>query len=233
MRYYRIRSEVLKGNKLLASSGLIVNTQGNVSVYDQIKKVIAIKPSGVPYNNLRKRDIVVLDLNGNKKYGKLKPSTDFPIHLEIYKSFPHICSVVHTHSVWATSWAQSCMSIPILGTTHADYYVDEIPCTKDLSKSEIIEDYEKNIGKSIVEILSQCDENRFLPAVLIARHGAFSFGESPEKAVSSAIDLENIAEIAGRTIALRNKKIKMPKALVEKHFYRKHGKNLYYGQNSA
>lgn len=224
---------MLKANKLLASSDLIVNTQGNVSAYDQINKVIAIKPSGVPYKNLKKRDIVVLDLNGNKKYGKLKPSTDFPIHLEIYKSFPHICSIVHTHSIWATSWAQSCMDIPILGTTHADYYVDRIPCTKDLSKSEITEDYEKNIGKSIVRALSKYDEDRFPPAVLIARHGAFAFGESPEKAVSSAIDLENIAEIAGRTIALRNKKIKMPKALVEKHFYRKHGNNLYYGQNSA
>ena len=229
MRYSKIRKRVFLANKMLASSGLVVSCQGNASEFDPEKNIVAIKPSGVPYGKLRKRDIVIVDLSGKKIDGKLSPSTDLMTHLEIYKSFPLIRGIVHTHSVWATSWAQANSDLPVLGTTHADFFPEPIPCVRNLSTTEVKINYEKNTGATIVERIMEYDTGLLPPAVLVPWHGVFSFGNTSISAVNNAICLENIAELAHRSLQIKHSG-EMPNVLIKKHYYRKHGDNAYYGQ---
>lgn len=224
-----LKNKVLRANLKLPESGLVLYTWGNVSEIDRKSKLIAIKPSGVPYKNMKESDIVIIDLEGKVIEGSLKPSSDAPSHIELYKAFPEIGGICHTHSRWATIWAQSGKGISAYGTTHADYFYGTIPCTRDLRKSEIEIDYEKNTGLLIVEALDGTDPKQ-LPAALVKNHGPFTWGKDAEEAVYSSVVLEEIALMAW-TLELRNSLQKeMPKYLLDKHFLRKHGDSAYYGQ---
>lgn len=223
-----LREKVCQANKDLEKYHLVVFTWGNVSAIDRKNGYVAIKPSGVSYRELIADDIVILDLEGNIIEGKLKPSSDTPTHLELYRSFPDIGGIVHTHSEWATSWAQAGRSIPAFGTTHADYFYGEIPCTRFLRQDEIEQEYELNTGKVIVEEFA--DKNpQHIPGVLISGHGPFSWGKDADNAVHNAVVMEQVAKMAYRTIALGNNH-PIDKFLLDKHYLRKHGSKAYYGQ---
>lgn len=226
--FEEIRDRVLRANLALAEHGLITLTWGNVSEIDRNEGIIAIKPSGVKYETMRAEDIVILDPYGKKIDGDMNPSSDTPTHVELYKSFPSVGAVVHTHSKWATVFAQCAMPIPPLGTTHADTFFGEIPCTRKLTEGEIFSDYERETGKAIAELFTD-ETARQIPAALVCSHGPFCWGCNAQKAVENAVILENTAMMAWHTLMMKSE-VEFQKALLEKHFSRKHGKSAYYGQ---
>ncbi len=223
-----LKHTVYLANKELVNFNLVIFTWGNVSGYDPSSHLMVIKPSGVNYESMMPEQMVVVDMEGNVVEGKLRPSSDTPTHLELYRNFSNIRGIVHTHSEWATSWAQAGRFIPAFGTTHADYFHGDIPCTRFMRKDEVIHDYELNTGKMIIDTFRDIDPLT-MPAVLVAGHGPFSWGDSPLNAVHNAVVLEQIARMAYRTIALGNNR-SLEKFLLDKHFDRKHGKDAYYGQ---
>ena len=225
-----LKKEVYEANMALPRYGLITFTWGNVSGIDREKGLIVIKPSGVPYEELTVEDMVVIDLEGNKVEGELNPSSDTDTHLELYRNFPDLGGIVHTHSKWATIWAQAGRGIPAYGTTHADYFYGEIPCTRQMSKGEIEGKYELETGKVIVERFKDINPN-FVPAVLVYSHGPFTCGKDAAEAVHNAVVLEEVAMMAWHTENLSGTVTSsMDQTLLDKHFLRKHGANAYYGQ---
>lgn len=224
-----LKEQVYKANMELPKRKLITYTWGNVSGIDRKTGYFVIKPSGVDYEVLKPEDMVVMDLEGNKIEGKYKPSSDTPTHLELYKAFPEIGGVVHTHSPWATSWAQAGRSIPCYGTTHADYFYGDIPCARSLTKEEIEEEYEKNTGLVIIETFKTLNPN-YVPGVLCVNHGPFTWGKDAMEAVHNAVVLEEVAKMAYQTESINHHVQHAPDMIKEKHFMRKHGKNAYYGQ---
>ncbi len=223
-----LKEKVYKANLALVEHGLVIFTWGNVSGINREKGLIAIKPSGVSYETMKASDMVVLDLEGNIIEGQLKPSSDTPTHIELYRNFKNIGGVVHTHSEWATSWAQAGKAIPAFGTTHADYFYGEIPCTRDLTAEEIKNAYELETGKVIVQTFKNLDPDA-IPSVLVKGHAPFSWGSTPDNAVHNAVILEYVAKMAFRNMMLGNKK-PIEQFLLDKHYLRKHGKDAYYGQ---
>lgn len=229
-----LRKQVYEANMALKKSGLVLLTWGNASAFCKEEGLLVIKPSGVSYDELAPDNMVVLDLEGNVVEGDLKPSSDTATHIELYKAFPEIGGVVHTHSTYATSWAQSGRSIPCYGTTHADYFYGSVLCARELTVHEIKEAYEKNTGLVIVDELKKSGKEVFAsPAILCRNHGPFTWGRNVAKAVENAIVLEEIAKMAYQTEELSGKGRETQKAssyLMDKHYYRKHGENAYYGQ---
>lgn len=228
----RLKEEVLKANLLLPQFGLVTFTWGNVSGIDREKGLVVIKPSGVEYGTMTADDMVVTDLDGNVVEGKYKPSSDTPTHVELYKAFPNIGGIVHTHSRWATSFAQAHRDIPALGTTHGDYFYGDIPCTRLMTAQEIGGEYEKETGKVIIETFKDKDPDA-VPAVLVASHGPFSWGKTPYEAVHNAVVLEEVSFMALQAMTLNPEIGKMQRELLDKHYLRKHGKNAYYGQDDG
>ena len=228
MEIKKLKRRVLNANLKLPKYGLVTFTWGNVSEYDKGTGLVAIKPSGVEYDRMTVEDIVVLDLDGNIVEGKLKPSSDAPTHLELYRCFKNIGGIVHTHSRYATIFSQAKRAIPALGTTHGDYFYGEIPCTRDMTEAEIKGEYELQTGKVIVECCKNYDT---IPAVLVANHAPFVWGSNADNAVHNAVVLEEVAAMALNTLLLSPKVIPMNQNLLDKHYLRKHGKNAYYGQN--
>jgi L-ribulose-5-phosphate 4-epimerase len=226
----RLKQAVLEANQDLPKYNLVTFTWGNVSGIDREKGLVVIKPSGVDYVDLKADELVVVDLDGNVVEGNLKPSSDTPTHLALYKAFPSIGGVVHTHSSWATSWAQAGRSIPALGTTHADYFYGEIPCTRKMTEAEIQGAYELETGNVIVETFKDLDPSR-VPGVLVNCHAPFSWGTDAHNAIHNAVVLEEVAKMAYRTFNLTPSISAMDQALLDRHFLRKHGANAYYGQN--
>lgn len=224
-----LKKEVCHANLMLESLKLISFTWGNVSGIDRKAGLVVIKPSGVPYSELKPEDMVVVDLDGKVVEGGLRPSSDTPTHVKLYKQYPEIGGVVHTHSPYATAFAQSRRSIPALGTTHADYFYGTIPCTRPLTKEEIESNYEENTGNVIIETLGNRDVMP-VPAILVASHGVFAWGDNAEKAVMNAAYLEETAKLAYRTYMLDRSAAPVDQFLLDKHYLRKHGKNAYYGQ---
>lgn len=225
-----LKQRVLDANLALVPYDLVVFTWGNVSERDPESGNIVIKPSGVPYEQMKAEQMVVLDPKGKQLEGDLKPSSDAPTHLELYRNFGAIGGIVHTHSPWATSWAQARKTIPVYGTTHADYFFGSVPCTRELTQEEVEGDYEVNTGRVIVEAFMQMDPQR-MPGVLVQGHGPFTWGKDAADAVHHAVVLEEVAMMAFRTEVLGNKK-PVAQYLLDKHYLRKHGKDAYYGQNS-
>lgn len=223
-----LKQEVYSANMLLPKYGLVTFTWGNASGVDRGRSLIVIKPSGVEYEAMTADDMVVVDFQGNVVEGRLRPSSDTPTHLEFYRSFPEIGGVVHTHSPWATIWAQAGRSIPAFGTTHGDYFYGPIPCTRKMTPSEIAEGYEENTGKVAVETVAN-NAARRIPAVLVHSHGPFTWGKDAEEAVHNAVVLEEVAMMAYHTEGL-GQDAAMQQELLDKHYLRKHGKNAYYGQ---
>lgn len=228
--YQQLKQRVLDANLQLPKYGLVTFTWGNVSEIDRERGVVAIKPSGVEYSDMTVEDIVVVDLEGNRIEGDMNPSSDTATHLELYKAYPPIGGVVHTHSRNATTWAQAGLDIPALGTTHADYFYGDIPCTRNLTKSEIESEYEKNTGFVIIEEFQKRDlDPKAVPGVVVAGHAPFSWGKNANDAVHNAVVLEEVAVMALGTRML-NSGIKIMQELSDKHYNRKHGENAYYGQ---
>lgn len=223
-----LKEKVFKANLDLVKHGLVIFTWGNVSAIDREKGLVVIKPSGVAYEDMRVEDMVVLDLNGKKVDGKLKPSSDTATHLELYKAFPEIGGVVHTHSTFATAWSQAGMSIPNIGTTHADYFSREIPCTRDMDEEEVMGEYEKQTGLVIVEAFKDINPVQ-VPGVLVKNHGPFTWGKSADDAVHNAVVMEQVAKMAYIAFSI-NPELTMNPLLIQKHFFRKHGPGAYYGQ---
>jgi L-ribulose-5-phosphate 4-epimerase len=223
-----LKEKVFKANLDLVKHGLVIFTWGNVSAIDRKKGLVVIKPSGVAYEDMRVEDMVVLDLNGKKLDGKLKPSSDTSTHLELYKAFPEIGGVVHTHSTFATAWSQAGMSIPNIGTTHADYFSREIPCTRDMDEEEVMGEYEKQTGLVIVEAFKDINPVQ-VPGVLVKNHGPFAWGKSADDAVHNAVVMEQVAKMAYIAFSI-NPELTMNPLLIQKHFFRKHGPGAYYGQ---
>ena len=227
----QLKKEVYEANMLLPKHGLVTFTWGNVSGIDRQTGYFVIKPSGVDYDELKPEDMVVMDLEGNKIEGKYKPSSDTATHLELYKKYPEIGGVVHTHSPEATSWAQAGRSIPLYGTTHADYFFGEIPCARLLTQEEIDEGYERNTGLVIIETFEEKGLNpMYTPGVLCTNHGPFTWGKDAAEAVHNAVVLEEVAKMAFRTEVINPKVAPAPDRIRDKHFFRKHGENAYYGQ---
>ncbi|MEG2329444.1 L-ribulose-5-phosphate 4-epimerase [Anaerorhabdus sp.] len=227
----RLKQEVFEANLLLPRYGLITFTWGNVSGIDREKGLVVIKPSGVEYDTMTVEDMVVVDMEGNRVEGNLKPSSDLMTHLEFYKNFPDIKGVVHTHSQNATAWAQAGCDLPALGTTHADYFYGTVPCTRCMTEDEIKNDYELNTGKVIVEEFSKRKiEPNQMPGVLVHSHGPFTWGKDPYDAVHNAVVLEEIATIGLKTKVINKTVEDMQPTLLDKHFLRKHGPGAYYGQ---
>lgn len=227
-----LKIKVCKANKQLFESGLAIFTWGNVSAIDPDKKIIAIKPSGIEYNLLKPDDIVLVDLNEQIIEGERRPSSDTPSHIELYRNFNGIKSIVHTHSSFAASFAQAKMPIQCLGTTHADEFYGEIPITRELNNEEIKNNYEKNTGRLIVETFKKKNINHLdICACLVALHGPFVWGITIEKAIYNSIVLEHIAKINLETLKLNPSLQQISNVLLDKHYLRKHGKNAYYGQN--
>lgn len=224
-----LKEKVFKANLDLVKHDLVIFTWGNASAIDRDKGLVVIKPSGVDYDVMKASDMVVVDLDGNVVEGNLKPSSDTPTHLELYKKFEGIGGVVHTHSTYATAWAQSGMDLPILGTTHADYFYGDIPCTRSMSQKEIAHEYEKETGTVIIEIFANRNPMH-VPGVIVKNHGPFTWGKDINDAVHNSVVLEQIAKMDFISLQI-NPNADMNNHLVEKHFNRKHGANAYYGQN--
>jgi L-ribulose-5-phosphate 4-epimerase len=224
----KLKNIVFKANLELVEKGLVIHTWGNVSGRDPESGLIVIKPSGVKYDSMSPEDMVVIDQNGNVIEGKYKPSTDAPTHIQLYNAYKSLGGVVHTHSTYATSWAQSGRAIPPFGTTHADHFYGDVPCTRKLTKKETETDYETNTGKIIIGTLGNADPLT-LPSVLVSGHGPFCWGSDPDNAVYNAVALEEIARMAFYTVLL-GKTESIDQFLLDKHFKRKHGKDAYYGQ---
>ena len=226
-----LKQKVYEANMLLPKYGLVTFTWGNVSAIDREKGLFVIKPSGVDYDVMKPEDMVVVDLDGKVVEGRLNPSSDTPTHLELYKGFPEIGGVVHTHSTYATSFAQSGRDIPCYGTTHADYFYGSIPCVRNLTKEEIDEAYEKNTGVLICdEFEARKLDYEATPAVLCKNHGPFTWGKDAHEAVHNAVVLEECAKMAARCELINPEVKPAPQELQDKHYYRKHGANAYYGQ---
>lgn len=225
-----LKQRVFEQNLALVKHGLVLLTWGNVSAIDRENGLVVIKPSGVPYESMTAEDMVVIDTMTKKVVrGKYRPSSDTPTHLYLYEKFPEIGGIVHTHSINATAWAQSGECIPAYGTTHADAFYGDIPCSRILTQKEVEEEYEINTGKVIVETFKDIDYNA-MPAVLVKNHGPFTWGATPEKAVENAVALEAIAEMAIKMKSINPQADTVDKYLLDKHYFRKHGKNAYYGQ---
>ena len=227
-----LREEVLDANLELVRRGLVLYTFGNASGISRKDGLVAIKPSGVPYEKLGPEHMVITKLDGQVVEGDLRPSSDLATHLEIYKHFPNVGGVAHTHSEFATAWAQARRPIPCFGTTHADYFHGEVPVTPDLTSEEIATDYEKNTGAAICRYFSRLDPDA-VPAVLVAGHGPFCWGPSASAAAHHAVILESIARTAYYTLTIAADARPLPGPLRDKHFFRKHGVNAYYGQEKA
>lgn len=226
-----LKKAVLKANLELNERQLVIYSWGNVSGIDRSKGIVAIKPSGIPYEELTIDKIVLVDPDGNVVEGDLNPSSDTATHLELYRSFEAVGGICHTHSPNATMWAQACKAIPCFGTTHADYFYGDVPVTEIMTKEQIQNDYELNTGKIIVERFARIDPMQ-MPAVLVANHGPFTWGDSPAKAVEATVVLEHIAATALGTITISPEKDAISDALLDKHYLRKHGRNAYYGQGT-
>lgn len=225
----KLKEQVYWANMELVNKNMVIYTWGNVSGIDREKGLVIIKPSGVAYEDLSPENMVVLDLEGKVAEGSLKPSSDTATHIALYKAYPSIGGIVHTHSVYGVTFAQAGLDIPALGTTHADYFYGSIPCTRDLTEVETEEDYELNTGKVIIETL----ENRNpleIPGIVVKNHGPFAWGTNPANAVYNGVVLEKIAEMAYRTLTLNSKASPAPQYLLDKHYFRKHGPTAYYGQ---
>ena len=227
-----LKQRVYEANMQLPTKGLVVFTWGNVSGIDREKGLMVIKPSGVPYEELKPSDMVVVDLEGKKVGGELNPSSDTPTHLELYRKFPEIGGITHTHSRWATIWAQAGRDIPAYGTTHGDYFYGSIPCTRAMTKEEIASEYELETGKVIVETFGKRDiDPKFMSAVLVKSHGPFTWGRDAAESVYNAVVLEELAMMAWHTETIAaDPSVTMQQELLDKHFLRKHGPNAYYGQ---
>ncbi|KQL32710.1 ribulose phosphate epimerase [Bacillus sp. FJAT-25509] len=226
-----LKKDVLEANLQLPKHGLVTFTWGNVSGIDHLSGLVVIKPSGVPYDDLQIDDLVVLDLYGKIVEGSLRPSSDTPTHLAIYRAFPQIGGIVHTHSPWATSWAQAGRRIPALGTTHADYFYGEIPCSRALTREEIDRGYEHETGNVIIETFkNEGLDPVAMPGILLAGHAPFSWGKNANQAVHNAVVLEEVAKMALNTYILNPQIKAIDQFLLDKHYLRKHGANAYYGQ---
>jgi len=227
-----LKKQVFEANLLLPKHGLVTFTWGNASGIDRERGLVAIKPSGVEYDNMKPEDMVVIELeSGRLIEGSLNPSSDTATHLELYKAFPNAGGIVHTHSRWATVFAQSGMGIPALGTTHADYFYGEIPCTRKMTENEISGEYEKETGTVIIERFSGINPD-YIPAALVYSHGPFSWGADASEAVHNAVVLEEVAFTAWHNLSLNPEIKPMQQELLDKHFLRKHGADAYYGQHS-
>ncbi|MED4229093.1 L-ribulose-5-phosphate 4-epimerase [Neobacillus cucumis] len=229
----QLKTDVLDANLQLPKHGLVTFTWGNVSGIDREQGLVVIKPSGVPYEELKIEDLVVLSLDGEIVEGSLRPSSDTPTHLALYRAFPQIGGIVHTHSPWATSWAQAGRPIPALGTTHADYFYGEIPCSRSLTKEEIERGYELETGYVIIETFEKEGLDPVsMPGILLSGHAPFSWGKDPNQAVHNAVVLEEVAKMALNTNMLNPQIKPIDQFLLDKHYLRKHGVNAYYGQSS-
>lgn len=224
----KIKESVFNANLMLPKNGLVKLTWGNVSQIDRVSGFVVIKPSGVRYEDMKPRDMVVVDIDGNKIEGELNPSSDTYTHLELYKKYPCIGGITHTHSKWATVFAQGGMSIPAMGTTHADTFYGEIPCTRKMTADEIGKEYERETGRVITELFDD-KKAREIPGVLVYSHGAFTWGKDALQSVENAIILEETADMAYHTMLIKKDCI-IQSELLDKHFLRKHGTNAYYGQ---
>ena len=231
-----LKAKVCKANLDLVKHGLVIFTWGNVSAIDRASGLVVIKPSGVSYDNMKPSDMVVVDLDGKVVEGDLNPSSDTPTHLVLYKAFPEIGGVVHTHSTYATAWSQAGLDIPNIGTTHADYFHEDIPCTRRMKKAEVFGEYEKETGNVIVERFQKMNPMD-TPAVLVRNHGPFTWGTDADNAVHNAVVLEEVAKMGFISMTLNlttldvvNHQPSMNPLLIEKHYSRKHGPNAYYGQ---
>ncbi len=228
----KLKQAVCEANLLLPKYGLVTFTWGNVSGIDRERNLVVIKPSGVPYEGMTAEDMVVVDLDGNPVEGKWKPSSDTATHLELYKAFPGIGGVAHTHSEYAASWAQAGRDIPCYGTTHADYFHGAVPCIRSQTKAEIDEAYERNTGKLIASEFARLRlDPETMPAVLCKNHGPFAWGRDPAAAVFEAAVLEEVAKMTLRTEEIDPDAEPVSQDLLDKHYFRKHGKDAYYGQN--
>lgn len=226
-----LKKEVYEANMELVEKGMVIYTWGNVSGIDREKGLVVIKPSGVDYDKMTADDMVVVDMDGNVVEGKYKPSSDTPTHLVLYKQYKDIGGVVHTHSTWAVTFAQAGLAIPAFGTTHADYFYGDIPCTRDLTKEEIDEAYELNTGNVIVETIKDNDPMA-IPGIVVKNHGPFAWGRTPKGSVYNAVVLDKVAEMAYKTMTLNPRTPRVQQYLLDKHYFRKHGANAYYGQGS-
>jgi len=223
-----LKEEVCQANLELVKYGLVIFTWGNVSAIDRKSGLVVIKPSGVAYDGMNPSQMVVVDLDGNVVEGNLRPSSDTPTHVELYKAFPEIGGVVHTHSTYATAWSQAGIDLPIVGTTHADYFADTIPCTRDMTRTEVEGAYEKETGTVIIERFQGINPAH-IPGVLVKNHAPFTWGKNAHDAVHNSVVLEQVAKMAYVSKML-NPNMAMNPHLKTKHFERKHGKNAYYGQ---
>lgn len=228
----QLKQEVCEANLELHKRGIVIYTWGNVSGIDRASGNMVIKPSGVAYENMTAEDMVVVNVQtGETVEGKWKPSSDTATHLELYRAFPEIGGITHTHSVNAVAFAQAGLAVPALGTTHADYFYGDVPCTRELTEQEVKEAYEINTGKVIVETLSSLDaEIMAVPAILVKSHGPFTWGKNAADSVYHAVVLETVAEMAMKTMQL-NPQSELKQYVLDKHYFRKHGKDAYYGQN--
>lgn len=227
----KLKKEVFDANMELQAKGMVIYTWGNVSGIDRDKQLVVIKPSGVDYETMKPEDMVVVDLEGNVVEGNYKPSSDTATHLVLYKQYPAIGGVVHTHSTWAVTFAQAGMSVPAFGTTHADYFYGDIPCTRELTEQEIGDSYELNTGKVIVETIGDSDPMA-IPGILVKNHGPFAWGKTPSGSVYNAVVLDKVSEMAYKTMTLNPRVPRVSQYLLDKHYFRKHGANAYYGQGS-
>ena len=226
-----LKKKVYEANMLLPRYGLVTFTWGNVSGIDRESGLVVIKPSGVDYEDLSPDKLVVLDLEGNVVEGDLNPSSDTKTHLELYKAFPTLGGIVHTHSVNAVAWAQACLDIPCYGTTHADYFYGDIPCARHLTVEELEEDYERNTGKAIIECFAERKlDPKAVPGVICASHGPFTWGKDAAQAVYHAVVMEEVAKMARLTVTIKPEAAPAPQHVQDKHYMRKHGPNAYYGQ---
>jgi L-ribulose-5-phosphate 4-epimerase len=225
-----LKKQVLEANLLLPEHGLVTFTWGNVSGIDRQSGLVVIKPSGVPYDGMCADDMVVVDLNGNIVEGKWKPSSDTPTHVALYNAFPECGGIVHTHSRWATTFAQAGMGIPAMGTTQGDYFYGEIPCTRPMTDEEINGEYEKETGNVIIETFADKDPAA-IPGVLVYSHGPFAWGKDPLEAVHNAVVMEEVAFMDWHAMMINPEQGPMQQTLLDKHYLRKHGANAYYGQD--
>lgn len=226
-----LKQKVFQANLDLVKHGLVIFTWGNVSGIDRESGLVVIKPSGVDYDTMKVSDMVVVELDGNVVEGDLRPSSDTPTHLALYKAFPEIGGVVHTHSTYATAWAQAGIDLPNIGTTHADYFHQAIPCTADMTEAEVKGEYELETGNVIIERFKGMNPVH-TPGVLVKNHGPFAWGKDPHDAVHNAVVMEQVAKMASIAYSV-NPNLTMNPLLIEKHFNRKHGPNAYYGQKKA
>ena len=224
-----LKEKVLEANIQLVDYGLVTLTWGNVSAIDRTEGIVVIKPSGISYDNMKADDMVVLDMKGKTVEGKFRPSSDTPTHLELYKAFPSIGGITHTHSLYATMFAQAHKEIPCFGTTHADHFYGSIPLARELSEEEVEEAYEKHSGTAIIERFRDIDPLS-LPGVLLASHAPFAWGKDASESVKNSLILERVAEMAFGTLQLKNDAEPIKKYIMDKHYNRKHGPNAYYGQ---